>query len=227
MRLSPNNGNFYFRYCDNGRRYSTPMGRFSKHERAGFLTLDQARAQAQRLSLGLKSPDGIADVARPSAARKLNIDQSPSTSATKRAPTEVQTLWDVCTAYVEHLIRLKRASAKQVKNTLNLYVASWPIAKIAASEVTSEQISDALRAMDNEGKGNRVDKLRSFLHSAYAAVLKARLDPHQPKSMLFPDVKRNPVSDVPAGPEGLDLLGLIETVIPRRRRVAGLGGVAV
>jgi integrase len=108
------------------------------------------------------------------------------------------TLARLISEYVGHQERLAKSSAREAKNIFDKYIlrANPQLATMTASDIDSEQIADAIRAVNEQGKGRTANKLRSYLRAAFAMAAKAKTNPAIPLTFKEFRIKHNPVSDV-------------------------------
>lgn len=212
VRISRASGTrrFYFRYNLPGdQKVLIPLGVYSPDKRGGALTLDQARAEAAKLSdLYAKSDsrDVRAYLAAVERERAASLQaEAQQLEAERRAALDeaaaverysVQALADV---YVKHLTRRgKVRSAKDVANIFKNHLHSNPLATRPARAITAKEVTALLRSVVEAGKGRTAGKLRSYLRAAYALAITADLDPTAASEFIGFDLSSNPVAPVGA-----------------------------
>lgn len=67
---------------------------------------------------------------------------------------------------------------------------------MAACDVDSEQVADAIRAINEQGKSRTANKVRSYLRAAFGMAAKAKTNPSIPLVFKAFKIKHNPVMDV-------------------------------
>ncbi len=133
--------------------------------------------------------------------RKLAEDEA------KRAETEAQraaqeraekfTLARLLEDYANELERLGRSSHRDVRSIFRLHVLErWPEkASLSALEITTDNVTDMVRAVIQLGKGRTANKLRSYLRAAYQTAKKSRTKGSIPERFKAYGVRDNPVED--------------------------------
>jgi hypothetical protein len=138
-RVSPSTSLFYFRHCVAGRRPLVPIGPYSVTAKPGYVTLEEARDTAQRWSLAgrqaARPAPNTGDNGQSPPASSVPTQGGESSKAT--AAGKPPTLLEICCAYGDLLSQQGKSSARQVKNTFKLYIASHKLASQPASHVTA------------------------------------------------------------------------------------------
>ncbi len=110
-----------------------------------------------------------------------------------------KTLAAMLKLYWEELLRTGRKSANEVRCALLLNVIeASPLAERPASLITDDDIATLLGPIYRAGHGRQANKVRAYLHAAYAMAIKARLDGDLPQSFKDLGVRSNPVATTPA-----------------------------
>jgi len=107
-----------------------------------------------------------------------------------------QTLRALLNDYCDHLKRLERRSHAEAKSIFNLHVFDPhpSIANTPAVYVTSEQIADMMRLLNDASKGRTANKLRSYIHAAYATAMRAKAKASIPAKFKRYGITSNPVA---------------------------------
>lgn len=110
------------------------------------------------------------------------------------------TLHALLDAYVARLEALGRRSFSDARSIFKLHVLdAWPdIAEKPAVQLTDEQAADMFRRLNDMGKERTANKLRAYLHAAYAMARSARSNPRTPAEFKGFNVRHNPISDTAA-----------------------------
>lgn len=186
-----------------GTKPRMPLGTqtFGKGDRETTFTLTQARervAELAALYLAPESRDVRAHMDREAArvaAEKEAVERERVAALEDEAAAGQYTLEKLFDAYIAHLTKQGKSSAKAAKNAFALHVTrAHPItAALPAKAVTARDIVVILRALTEAGKGRTAAKLRSYLRAAYALAARAALDSDAPAAFLPFNVESNPV----------------------------------
>lgn len=137
----------------------------------------------------------------------------PGLIATKRAVEEQQheasdpkpdeTLAALIDEYCDYLTAKNRSSHREVRNALSLHVkqANPECAAKPARDLQDEDIADLLRPMFAAEIERQANKVRAYLHAAYALALKARTNAKLPSGLKRFNIRSNPVSTTATNPE--------------------------
>jgi len=184
---------FYFRYTHDGETVRLPIG--------SGLTLAEARAKRRELSLRYQSGDrdlrAVLDAEQREDARQRAEAEA---AAAAEAATRRATLGALLTGYVEQLRRDARPSARLVDGALRRHVErAWPDLWVSpATEVRPEDVLAVVGRVVQRGNLREAAKLRSYVRAAYAAAIRARLDPRGMAALRELRITTNPARDVPA-----------------------------
>ncbi len=186
---------FYFRYSLCGRYRSISLGPHSTHARAGYLTLEQARDEAARLSALYRNAE-TRDVRE---ALKQNGESSAPAKLRTPAPPEPPAASISLLALVElYHAQLKadgKVSWKDVAGIARRGLAPSVVSQKPASAVTSDDIVELLRPLIARAK-REAAKLRAALNAAFEAAMRSRFDAQfLPEWKLFA-ITSNPVRAV-------------------------------
>lgn len=121
--------------------------------------------------------------------------------AAKRAlPAQTHTLRDLLEHYVSSLQANNQSSWRDVKSSLDKHVLTpWKeLAALDAKLVTTKDLVNVLRAVHQEGTPRQANKVRSYLHTAYASVMRSENDPTKAEGLSGYGILINPVAAIPA-----------------------------
>ncbi|WP_143029207.1 integrase [Rhodoferax sp. OV413] len=118
-----------------------------------------------------------------------------------REALENHTLAHLSDLYWQWMRDKGRQTWNETKNALGVYVLSNPLAKKPASQITDEDIADILRPIYGSKKGRQANKVRSYLHAAFALAAKARVNGKLVPAFKELNVRFNPVSTTLADQE--------------------------
>ncbi len=197
LRYWPTGATWYYSYNVRGktRRIIIEPDSGTDHR----LTLAEARDRALTLAAQRRdAPDG-----------DLLLHQKMQTEAAKRSKAaheaeerarSLRTVEKLLTNYIEDLRNREKSSAKQVEGTLNNLLRDYPLlaARDAAGVTSLEWVSVLRRYGKTDGHADKMRKVRSYLRAAYAAAIRADLDPMQEASAGMM-LTTNPIDGIPAG----------------------------
>lgn len=116
------------------------------------------------------------------------------------AARRLGTFGDLLEAYLSWMEKMGRRSVAQVRASLDIYVVKpFPtLLQRRASEITPSDIRDVIARMLDRGVTTHANRVRSYLHTAFAFGLKAEHDPREylGRSVSF-GLQLNPVSAIP------------------------------
>jgi integrase len=196
---------FYFQYFVPGHgkelKKSLPLGEYDESGRRG-LSLTQARDRAAKLTQLYR--DGVTDLhahfehQRESEERTRAAEEEAARRAAEQA--EHGTLRELLTAYVGHLEKQGKQSAKNVRSIFNTHVfnAAPETAARKASEVKVDDFVRLIGKLTEAGKGRTAAMLRSYLRAAYSLAIASKTDPDTPLSLHAFGIEANPVASVGA-----------------------------
>ena len=196
VRVRPDGSrDLFYRYRANGADTLIALGLFDPTGKTG-VTLAQARGKARRHT---KTLHEHGDVKHYLALQKRQQDEQARRG----------TLGDLCLAYARHLVDAGKVSARAVELALRRNIQNQrQFRKLwdrPAAEITSDHVRDILSRLHTDGcrgHGQSVDrevnKVRSYLHTAYAWGARADHDPRQSAALgkRFA-LTANPVALVP------------------------------
>lgn len=162
------------------------------------------KAQAEVTRLKTLTDQGIDPRQVEADKRQLEADKRSAADAERVAADAAKhcTLTALLDAYVRYLeAKGKSRSAAATKSAFKCHVSSNPaIASSLASAVTSRQIAELIRSVQEAGKNRAAGILRSYISAAYNAAKKAPLDGRLPAELIPFGIEHNPAEAVPAIP---------------------------
>lgn len=199
-RIKRNGVDFYFQYFSaEGRKKFWPLGPYDAEGRKG-LALPAARDRVAELSLLYRS--GVTDV-HEHFDRLRKAEEQARKAAEEAARRELEaaqrsTLKQLLAAYVGHLERQQKESARDVRSLFDrhVYDADPLLTNRKAAELSTEDFVDLIGRLTETGKGRTAAKLRSYLRAAYALAIRSRTDPSAPMALRSFGVTSNPVANI-------------------------------
>ncbi|NLA68550.1 MAG: integrase [Gammaproteobacteria bacterium] len=189
---------FYFRYTKpDGDRDSYPLGEWQGT--GGPLTLKAARSRANELSARYKAGDRDLRAVLEAEEREARREREAAERAAQAEQERQQaTLGALLTAYADSLEARGRASAKAVRAAIRRHVAeAWPVLwDTPADDLTADDLLSVLIRLTENGKLREAAKVRSYLHSAYAAGVKARTTASATPALRALRIRTNPARDL-------------------------------
>lgn len=206
-RITPAGAYFYFKYASNGRKRPLPLGPFDIQGEHG-LSLAAARARAAELSALYRS--GTTDLhahfeqQQRAAERERQAVRTAEAQALlheQHALADAQrfSLRKFLTAYIEHLQRAGKPSAKDAANIFKNHVfVDAVLSDYHASLVTTDDFVNLVSKVVVAGHGRTAAKLRSYAHAAYALGIRAKTNPAASPEIRAFDIKVNPLASIDA-----------------------------
>lgn len=183
---------YYFRYtAPDGRRPRIPIGL--------DVPLGQARKRAEELSARYQGGDLDLKAALEADERELARLAEEKAKADLAAKHKASaTLGALLTAYVAHLKRYGKPSAKATEGTLHRHVRDpWPGLWIQPAQDTSTaDLVQVLARIIAAGKRREAAKLRSYLIAAFNEAIRAEHDPSISDELRELHVTVNPARDL-------------------------------
>lgn len=126
------------------------------------------------------------------AAKKAEII-SREAEAVRAAKNSLKMMLD---SYSDYLESLGRSSHRETRALFIKHVYEpWPeLAKIPASQLSTEQFTDIIRKIGESGKGRTANKVRSYIRAAYQVALGSRSKASIPKHFTDFEVLSNPAA---------------------------------
>lgn len=156
----------YYRYMDDGKRVTLPIGRYDPEPNSGA-TLADIRGKAQELSK--QHATGM-------TAIKEKMEADVKVLRNMHRKQTVGTFGQLLEAYVDGLRSEGKSSASDVQNQLRLWVVEKHPDLLCkkAGQITTEDIMSILTSAAEAKKNRTVNQLRSYLLAAFNRVLKAK-----------------------------------------------------
>jgi integrase len=200
-RIGPAGVSFYFRYTHAGKKKAVPLGGYDEHGTKG-LTLKRAREKAGEISKlyqsGITDLHGHLERERQSAERARQAAEEAARRAAEEAGRG--TLKQLLDAYVAHLVRLGKQSARDVRSIFDVHIsqAAPELGPCKAADISVDQFVHLIGRLTEAGKGRTAGKLRSYLRAAYSLAIASRTDPDAPLMLRAFGIETNPLASVGA-----------------------------
>jgi hypothetical protein len=197
LRYWPTGSTWYYSYNVRGKTRRIIIAPESGTDQR--LTLAEARDRALTFAAQRRdAPDG-----------DLLLHQKMQTDAAKRSKAaheaeerarSLRTVEKLIGNYIDDLKARGKTSAKQVEGALGRLLRDYPaLAERDAASVTAlEWVAVLRRYGKTDGHADKMRKVRSYLRAAYAAAIRADLDPMQEASAGMM-LAVNPIDGIPAG----------------------------
>lgn len=195
----PHGARFYFRYRNMEGRYDDlPLGRFHRDGKHG-MTLEEARERTKQLRTRYLS--GVRDLRAAILAdeREHQLkEEAQAEAAAADAAKKRATFGALLLAYVAQLKRDGKASASSVETALERHVAvPWPaLWHTPAENVGLVDLLPVIARLADTNKLREAAKLRSYIHAAYAAGIRARQDARGLPALRDLHISHNPARDL-------------------------------
>lgn len=184
-----------------GKLQRVPLGAYDEEGKRG-LSLPAARDRAGQLAAlyrsGVRDLNGHLEREREAAERTRRAEKE----AVRRAEEDRQrgSLRQLVTAYVGHLERSKKPSARDAKGIFakHLLEAAPDLAELKASDVPVDELVRIIGKLVEAGKGRTAAKLRSYLRAAYQLAIRSKSDPAAPMELRTFGVMANPAASIDA-----------------------------
>lgn len=192
----------YFAYFDpDNRRRFLQIGPYDSSGKRG-VTLQAARDRAAALSSLYRS--GVVNL-HEHFERQRDAEERAHRAARETARRALQdagrsTLRQLLDAYVGHLDRAGKQSARDARNIFDLHVfeAAPDLAERKAAEISVDDFVGLIGRLVEAGKGRTAGKLRSYLRAAYSLAIRAKTDPAAPLTMRTFGIASNPIASIGA-----------------------------
>ncbi len=192
---------WYYLYFHEGKKRRLPLGPYDERGARG-LSLVQARERVAALAAmyrgGASDLHGHLEREREAAERA----QRAAAEAARRATEDAQrgTLRQLLDAYVAHLERQGKQSAKDVRSIFNKHITTVApdLLERKAAELSVDDFVGLIGRLVEAGKGRTADKLRSYLRAAYQLALESKTDPGAPLALRAYGIAVNPIAAIGA-----------------------------
>jgi integrase len=199
LRILPDgNKVFHLRHFENGTKRFPLIGYF---DTKGQHTWRGVRGDHLTLAAGKAGGRALVDIVTEFGdieAYETKVREDEREQELERIKREEVGSFDqLLETYLAHLESENRASAKEVRSTINLHVRkAFPeLLNVKANQILPRDIQMILAKLVRAGSTRQVNKLRSYLHTGYAYGAKYDNDPRRfaLNEVLF-DLQSNPVS---------------------------------
>ncbi len=184
---------YYFRYTDPQRRQCAVA--------LNVDTLAEAREQARALAkrareARARGSDLRAILDAEEAERRHEESARLDAAAAAARAAERGTLRALLDAYVGYLERAGKQAAGDARRLFarHVYAKHPALAERQAVALTADNVTTIVRSVVDLGHGRTAAKLRSYLRSAYALAIRARLDASAPAALVELGVTHNPAA---------------------------------
>lgn len=189
----------YYRYTHEGRDCLVKIGIYRQKPNGAGFTLAECESKANDL-IALRREYGGDLKAALQAKEKEHQRLEMQKRQQEEQAARLATLNDLCHSYIANLRHKGRKSADQVERSLRYYVLTpFPeLAQKSAQDVTVDDVIGIIRRMIESGVTTTCNRVRSYLHAAFAYGMKADNDPLEQvlHNKRF-DIQVNPVTAVP------------------------------
>lgn len=198
-RLKSGGVQFYWRYTSDGVSDRVPIGTYdpiappkSKEPTARGYSIAAAVAACEEKAKLQQDKADTGGYREHVAAERRAQEKAKA----DKALSDKHTLAKLLEAYVEYLKKKGRRSFADAVSLFRLHVLEpWPaLAATRAANVTTEQMTDVLRAVAEAGKGRTSNKLRSYLRAAFQCAVDVNVDHSLPISFKVFKITVNPVA---------------------------------
>lgn len=178
--LPSGSATWIFRYTHNGERHQINIGNFK--------TLDIASARgvaADYAAIYRETSDVLGKLRADEQEKQASIKAEQEKLAADLESSQRKekfTLQALMELYVKYL--KKQGKGTSARDVISLSKHLIPSANKPAAEVSKHDLVKIQRKLLDEGKGRTANKLRSFVHAAYALVLRADSDATSPAQAL-------------------------------------------
>lgn len=184
---------YYFRYTDPRRRQCAVA--------LNVDTLTEARSQARALAKRAREARAMgmdlrAILDQEEAQRRADVRARLDAAAEAARAAERGTLRALLGAYVAFLDRAGKQAAGDARRLFqrHVYDAHAALVERQAATITPDNVTTIVRSVVERGHGRTAAKLRSYLRSAYALAVRARLDASAPAALVELGITTNPAA---------------------------------
>lgn len=200
-RITRNGTKLYFQHFVAGKLKRIALGPYSESGERGF---DLVRARNRAAELAALYRNGTTDLhahlerEREAAERAIRAQEE---AARRRAEDAKRgTLRQLLDAYIGHLERLGKQSARDVRSIFTTHVLEEApdLADRKATDVPLDEFVRLVGKVVDAGKGRTAGKLRSYLRAAYQLAIRSQTDPDAPLTMRSFGITANPIASMGA-----------------------------
>ena len=178
--LPSGSATWFFRYTHIGKRYQINFGNLQSFD------IPSARREASNYAdIYNNNTDVIGKLQADTHAKKAATEASQARDLLDeqtRQRRDQYTLSKLMALYVEYLTKREKVDSARNVTSLSKHLA--PLNDKPAAEITMGNLVAVQRSLLDAGKGRTANKLRSFVHAAYALVLRAGSDATSPAAAL-------------------------------------------
>ena len=178
--LPSGSATWIFRYTHAGKRYQINFGNLQS------VDIPSARREASNYADIYKdTTDVLGKLQADAQAKQAAIDASQARVVLdehSRQQRDNYTLSNLMILYVAYLTKQGKVTSARDVTSLSKHLA--PLNDKPAAEITMVDLVAIQRTLLDAGKGRTANKLRSFVHAAYALVLRAGSDATSPAAAL-------------------------------------------
>ena len=178
--LPSGSATWIFRYTHIGKRYQINFGNLQSFD------IPSARREASNYAdIYNNNTDVIGKLQADTHAKKAATEASQARDLLDeqtRQRRDQYTLSKLMALYVEYLTKREKVDSARNVTSLSKHLA--PLNDKPAAEITMVDLVAIQRTLLDAGKGRTANKLRSFVHAAYALVLRAGSDATSPAAAL-------------------------------------------
>jgi integrase len=161
-------------------------------------TLDNARIKARSFQTQIDNGKDPREVKAQAIASDKAIKQARIAAREEQEWQKVLTLRALCTIYSEGLkARGKKKSGTDSFSAFKCHVFTSKFADFPAKDITSEDISEILRAVLESGFKTTARVTRNYLSAAFNQAIRVRFDPTLPVALKPFKITSNPVTVIP------------------------------
>jgi integrase len=196
VRITRDGVTLYYQHYHQGERRRLSLGPWDEKGKSG-LSLAQARQRVTEYSALYRS--GITDLhehlARQAAAQAAAVRAQEEEALAALEAARHGTLQQLMDAYVAHLERHGKQSARDVRSLFPRHVPA-DLARQRAASLTVDHFIPVVGALVQADKGRTAGKLRSYLRAAYELALASKTDPTVPQELRTFGVTVNPLASI-------------------------------
>ncbi|HZT04392.1 MAG TPA: tyrosine-type recombinase/integrase [Steroidobacteraceae bacterium] len=191
----------YFQYFNAGKLERVPLGPYDEAGDRGLSLLPARKRAAELAALhrsGITDLKGHIEREREAAERARRAEEETARRAAENA--QRGTLRQLLDAYVAHLVRQGKQSAKDVRSIFTTHVlkVAPDLAGIKAADVPADEYVRLIGKVVEAGHGRTAGKLRSYLRAAYQLAIESKTDPDAPLTLRTYGITLNPIASIGA-----------------------------
>jgi integrase len=161
-------------------------------------TLEDARIKARSFQTQIDNGKDPREVKAQAIASDVAIKDARVAAKEEKELQKVLTLRSLCTIYSDGLkAKGKQKSGTDSFSAFKCHVFTTKFADLPAKDITSEDISEILRAVLESGFKTTARVTRNYLSAAFNQAMKVRFDPTLPVALKPFKIISNPVTVIP------------------------------